>query len=72
MSSSEDFCVARYRHGEVFGTTLAGWNRTGGFCQYTKRFDPNPGVFISGYDHVYKASTLMCVVMEVGMAGAGK
>ena len=38
----------------------------------TKRFDPNPGVFISGNDlHAYKASTI-CTCYNGGRGGGGR
>ena len=53
-----------------YHTSRAGiW--TVGICQLTKRFDPNPGVFISGNDlHAYKASTI-CTCYSGGGDGGG-
>lgn len=36
--------------GEISGDTLAGLKLDSWICQWTKWFDPNPGVFISGDD----------------------
>ena len=66
MHISEDFCVARYRHGEISGTTLAGLE----FGQLEFVNEPNVSTPIQGSSsvvkdlHGYKASTI-CTCYKV-------
>ena len=69
---SEDFCVARYRHGEISGTTLAGLE----FGQLEFVNEPNVSTPIQGSSsvvkdlHAYKASTI-CTCYNGGGDGRG-
>ena len=71
---SEDFCVARYRHGEISGTTLAGLE----FGQLEFVNEPNVSTPIQGSSSVvkdlyaYKASTICTCYNGGGDGGGGK
>ena len=71
---SEDFCVARYRRGEISGTTLAGLE----FGQLEFVNEPNVSTPIQGSSsvvkdlHAYKASTICTCYNGGGGGGGGK